>query len=63
MSPYKLSKQWLIIFIAYCGIYNYMRNWNLYDDLFRIQEKIDLIELEAMNEGFIIEGIISMLIS
>ncbi|XP_058740553.1 uncharacterized protein LOC131612821 isoform X2 [Vicia villosa] len=55
MPPYKPSRQRLIV-IACCAIHNYIRKWNLPDELFRIWEEMDPIELEGMPEGPVIEG-------
>ncbi|XP_050896851.1 uncharacterized protein LOC127103649 isoform X2 [Lathyrus oleraceus] len=55
MPPYKPSRQRLIV-IACCAIHNYIRKWNLPDELFRIWEEMDPIELEGIQEGPIIEG-------
>lgn len=55
MPPYKPSRQRLIV-IACCAINNYIRKWNLPDELFRIWEEMDPIELEGIQEGPIIEG-------
>ncbi|KAI5448029.1 hypothetical protein KIW84_015464 [Lathyrus oleraceus] len=55
MPPYKPSRQRLIV-IACCAIHNYIRKWNLPDELFRIWEEMDPIDLEGIQEGPIIEG-------
>ncbi|XP_061351779.1 uncharacterized protein LOC133296740 isoform X1 [Gastrolobium bilobum] len=49
MPPYKPSRQRLIV-IACCAIHNYIRKWNLRDDLFRMWEDMDPAEIEVMNE-------------
>jgi hypothetical protein len=55
MPPYKPSRQRLIV-TACCAIHNYIRKWNLPDELFRIWEEMNPIELERVNEGPNIEG-------
>ncbi|XP_050890581.1 uncharacterized protein LOC127095995 [Lathyrus oleraceus] len=55
MPPYKPSRQRLIVIVC-CAIHNYIRKWNLPDELFRIWEEMDPIELEGIQEGPIIEG-------
>ena len=49
MPSYKPSRQRLIVTVC-CAIHNYMRKWNLPDELFRIWEEMDDIKLEAVNE-------------
>ncbi|XP_024634430.2 protein ALP1-like [Medicago truncatula] len=55
MPSYKPSRQRLIV-TACCAIHNYIRKWNLPDELFRIWEEMDDIELEAVNEVPNLEG-------
>nr|XP_027191927.1 uncharacterized protein LOC113787214 [Cicer arietinum] len=55
MPPYKPSRQRLIV-IACCTIHNYIRKWNLPDELFNIWEAMDPMELERVNESSGIEG-------
>lgn len=58
MPSYKPSRQRLIV-TACCAIHNYIRKWNLPDELFRIWEEMDDIELEAVNEVPNLEGMSS----
>ncbi|KAI5413451.1 hypothetical protein KIW84_057867 [Lathyrus oleraceus] len=58
MSPYKPYRQRLIVIVC-CATHNYIHKWNLPDELFRIWEEMDPIELEGIQEGHIIEGISS----
>ncbi|KAK2456191.1 hypothetical protein QL285_003579 [Trifolium repens] len=55
LLPYRGERQRLIV-TACCAIRNYIRKWNLPDELFRIWEEMDPIELERVNEGPNIEG-------
>jgi len=58
MPSNKPSRQRLIV-TACCAIHNYIRKWNLPDELFRIWEEMDDIELEAVNEVPNLEGMSS----
>jgi len=55
MPSYKPSRQRLIV-TACCAIHNYIRKWNLSDELFRIWDEMDDIEPEAVNEVLNLEG-------
>ncbi|XP_057453150.1 uncharacterized protein LOC130745015 [Lotus japonicus] len=50
MPSYKPCRQPLIV-TACCAIHNYIRKWNLNDELFRMWEELDPAEFNSMNEG------------
>lgn len=58
MPPYKPSRQRLIV-TACCIIHNYIRKWNLNDELFMLWEEMDPAEFESRNESHNAQATIS----
>ncbi|XP_057426218.1 uncharacterized protein LOC130719617 [Lotus japonicus] len=49
LPPFRGERQRLIV--TTCAIHNYIRKWNLNDELFRMWEELDPAEFDSMNEG------------